>query len=311
MASALKITFAECPELPYLPELPDRGSHARIIGRATALLSGMAVDLQPAGWRLTDGSGRDHRMAKAALREDLDLLEEVAQGYAGALKYSVAGPWTLAASVERPRGDRVVADRGARRDLVQSLAEGLVQLVGEMRRRLPDTTPLVQLDEPLMPAVFAGSVRTASGLSRHRPVDRAELSDSVRYIVEQLGDVAVLVHCCAAGFPISLMQAAGVRGVAVDIDQLGTAGWDMVGEALDAGLDIGVGAVPAGALPSADDIAARVLRPIRALELDPAVAGQLLLTPACGLADRDPQAALQVLRTLRTAAGVVTEQLSE
>ena len=141
MADAIKITFAECPDLPYLPELPARGAHARMIGRSTALLAGLAVDLQPAGWRLTDGSGRDHRLAIATLRHDLDLLEEHAQGYVGPVKYSVAGPWTLAATMERPRGDRVLADHGARRDLAQSLAEGLSELVVEMGRRLPETSP--------------------------------------------------------------------------------------------------------------------------------------------------------------------------
>ena len=163
-ADAIKIAFAECPELPYLPELPARGAYAGMIGRATALLPGLAVDLQPAGWRLTDGSGRDHRLAIATLRADLDQLEEQAQGYQGPVKYSVAGPWTLAATMERPRGDRVLADSGARRDLGQSLAEGIKTTIAEMARRLPETEPLVQLDEPLLPSVLAGAVPTASGL---------------------------------------------------------------------------------------------------------------------------------------------------
>ena len=114
------------------------------------------MDLQPAGWRLADASGREHRLALSTLRSDLDQLEEQAQGYAGPIKYAVAGPWTLAATVERPRGDRVLADHGARRELGQSLAEGIAELVVEMRRRLPEAQPVVQLDEPLLPAVLAG-----------------------------------------------------------------------------------------------------------------------------------------------------------
>jgi len=170
MMDAIKIAFAECPDLPYLPELPARGSYAQLIGRSTAFLAGLAVDLQPAGWRLTDASGRDHRLAISTLRNDLDLLEEHAQGYEGTVKLSVAGPWTLAAMMERPRGDRVLADSGARRDLSQSLAEGTAQLVAELVRRLPDVEPLIQLDEPMLPAVLAGTIATASGLSRHRAI---------------------------------------------------------------------------------------------------------------------------------------------
>ena len=175
MADAIKISLAECPELPFLPELPARGEYAAMIGRSTALLAGLAVDLQPAGWRLTDGSGRDHRRAINTLRSDLDLVEEHAQGYAGPLKYAVAGPWTLAATMERPRGDRVLADYGARRDLAQSLAEGVAEMIMDMRRRLPEVQPIVQLDEPLLPSVLAGAVPTASGFSRHRVVDIAEV----------------------------------------------------------------------------------------------------------------------------------------
>jgi hypothetical protein len=180
IGDAIKIAFAECPDLPYLPELPARGAYAGLVGRSTALLAGLAVDLQSTGWRLADTSSREHRSAISTLRSDLDQLEEQAQGYTGPVKYAVAGPWTLAASLERPRGDRLLADRGARHDLGQSLAEGVSDLVAEMRRRLPETSPVVQLDEPLLPAVLAGGVATASGLSRHRAVEPPEVSGALR-----------------------------------------------------------------------------------------------------------------------------------
>ena len=103
MADAIKIAFAECPDLPYLPELPARGPYAGMIGRATALLAGLAVDLQPAGWRLTDGSGRDHRRAIGTAAVTISTSwRSSAQGYAGPLKFAVAGPWTLAASHGAP-----------------------------------------------------------------------------------------------------------------------------------------------------------------------------------------------------------------
>ena len=53
---ALRTVLGELPDLPYLPEVPGRGAAATMTGRTVALLSGLAVDLQPAGWRLT-GSG--------------------------------------------------------------------------------------------------------------------------------------------------------------------------------------------------------------------------------------------------------------
>ena len=62
------------------------------------------------------------------------MLEEQAQGYTGAFKIQVAGPWTLAATVEKPRGDKVLSDHGARRELGQALAEGVR---GHVARRAP------------------------------------------------------------------------------------------------------------------------------------------------------------------------------
>jgi methionine synthase II (cobalamin-independent) len=311
VADAIKIAFAEAPDLPYLPELPARGAYAGLVGRGTALLAGLAVDLQPAGWRLADASSREHRLAISTLRSDLDQLEEQVQGYVGPIKYAVAGPWTLAASVERPRGDRVLADRGARRDLGQSLAEGIAELVAEMRRRLPDATPVVQLDEPLLPAVLAGSVATASGLSRHRPIEPPEVSTALRYLVERLSDTRILVHCCAADPPVALLQGAGVQGVLVDTDQLAGAAWDTIGAALDAGLEIGLGTLPTtGPQLTPDQVARRALAVLRDLGVDPSCSGQLILTPACGLAGTTGADAVRSLRTVRTAADIVTEQLA-
>lgn len=309
---AVKIAFAECPELPHLPELPARGAHAQLVGRSTALLSGLAVDLQPAGWRLTDASGRDHRAARATLRSDLDVLEEQAQDYAGPFKISVAGPWTLAATMERPRGDRVLADSGARREVAQSLAEGLSDLVAELARRLPGLDLRVQLDEPLLPAVAGGAVPTASGFSRHRVVEPPELSGAVEHVVDRLGGTPVVVHSCAAGLPVELLRRAGVAGVSLDLDQLVPADWDALGAGVEQGLDLWLGALPTDRPASPDDVARRALGPLRELGLDPGLlTSRLVLTPACGLAGLGVRGAVEALRTVRTAAGIVTDQLAD
>jgi methionine synthase II (cobalamin-independent) len=311
MMDAIKIAFAECPDLPYLPELPARGAYAQLIGRSTAFLAGLAVDLQPAGWRLTDASGRDHRLAISTLRNDLDLLEEHAQGYEGTIKLSVAGPWTLAAMMERPRGDRVLADSGARRDLSQSLAEGTAQLVAELVRRLPDIEPLIQLDEPMLPAVLAGTIATASGFSRHRAIESSEISGAIIYTRERLAPTPVAVHCCAADPPIELLRLGGVSGVLLDIDQLSAADWDDVAATLEAGQWIGMGALPTDRTLGPDQVARRVLSSLRDLGLEPPVAARVVITPACGLASASRDDAVRALRTLRSAGQIVMEQLAD
>jgi methionine synthase II (cobalamin-independent) len=315
MADAIKIAFAECPDLPYLPELPARGPYAELIGRGTAFLAGLSVDLHAAGWRLTDASSRDHRLAISTLRSDLDLLEELAQGYAGPVKIAVAGPWTMAAHVERPRGDRAVADSGARRDLGQSLAEGVGSIIAELRRRLPEIEFTVQLDEPSLPASLAGSLATASGFSRHPAVDPAEVRGSLLDVLAQIraaGSAAVVVHCCAPAAPIPLLQEAGADGIYLDLDSVAPSGWDAVSSCLEDGVQIGLGALPTDRLGlTGDQVAGRVLNHLRRLGLDPPIAARVVITPSCGLASAERELAVGALRTIRTAAAIVSEQIAE
>src|SRR3954454_4734566 len=124
-AEAMRLVFGELPDFAHLPELPGRGAGADMIGRSAALLVDLAVDLTPAGWRLVPRSGIDQRRAREFLERDLDALTDVADGWTAPLKVQAAGPWTLASSLERTRGERAVLAPGARRDLAQSRGEGV------------------------------------------------------------------------------------------------------------------------------------------------------------------------------------------
>ncbi|MGZ4470290.1 MAG: methionine synthase, partial [Nocardioidaceae bacterium] len=212
---AVRLVLGETPDLPFLPELPGRGAPASMTGRALAVMAELGADLQPAGWRLTDAPGVDHRRARSLLAQDLDALEERTQGYDGRFKIQVAGPWTLAATVERPRGDRVLADHGARRELAQALAEGLAAHVADVRRRLPGAELVVQVDEPALPAVLAGQVPTASGFNRHRSVDPAGASPALEWVLGAVRDAGAVpvVHCCASDVPVALLVGAGAGGL--------------------------------------------------------------------------------------------------
>jgi hypothetical protein len=164
---AIAVVLGELPELPHLPELPARGPGADLIGRTAGLLVGLPVQTTARGWKLAASPGRDLRRAADLLSEDLDVLEEAAEGFKGTFKVQACGPWTLAASVELSRSiEPALADDGAGADLAASLAEGLAGHVAAVRRRLPGATVLLQLDEPALAGVLAGSVPTASGRQR-------------------------------------------------------------------------------------------------------------------------------------------------
>lgn len=288
---ALRAVLGALPDLPHLPELPGRGPAADMTGRALAIVAGLGADLQPAGWRLTGGgSGADQRRARSLLAQDLDALEEHIQGYDGRLKVQVAGPWTLAATVERPRGDRLLADHGARRELAQALAEGIGAHVADLQRRVPGAAIVVQVDEPALPAVLSGRIPTASGFHRHRSVDAPEASPALEWAMAAVADSGAtsVVHCCAADVPFSLLTAAGAQGVSVDLSALSVGSYDDLAATLESGLTLMLGVVPAvdpDTWPEDAMLTERVLRLLDMLGLDPAAdAGDLVITPACGLA---------------------------
>lgn len=294
---ALRVVLGELPDLPHLPELPGRGAAANMTGRALALVAELGADLQPAGWRLTGGTpGIDQRRASSLLAQDLDALEEQTQGYDGRLKVQVAGPWTLAATVERPRGDRILADRGARRELAQALAEGVRAHVADLRRRVPGASLVVQVDEPALPAVLSGAIPTASGLHRHRSVDHPEASPALEWVMSAIAESGAtpLVHCCASDVPFGLLVGAGAQGVSVDLSALAPASLDGLAELLESGRTLMLGVVPStDPTTSPDDgsLTERVVRLLDMLGIDPAGpdgVGDLVVSPSCGLAGASP-----------------------
>ncbi len=303
---AVAVVLDTLPDLPFVPELPGRGPHADLPGRALAVVAELAADLQPAGWRLTGvggATGLDQRRARSLLAQDLDAFEERAQGLTVPVKVQLAGPWTLAARVERPRGDKVLADRGARRELAQALAEGLRDHVADVRRRLGGVPLVVQVDEPALPAVLAGRVPTASGFHRHRSVRPPEADEALGWVLAAAREAGAtpVVRCADPQVPIALLTGAGtavadgVDGLALDLDVLPAAAYDGVAALLEAGRPVHLGVVPAAlstealtAPPSDATVTERVLRLLDMLGLDPGDATSLVVTPTAGLAAADP-----------------------
>src|SRR5680860_1340105 len=303
---AVRLVLGELPDLPHAPELPGRGAPATMIGRTIGLIAELGADLQPAGWRLTDAAGVDLRRARSLLAQDLDAVEEQAQGFAGRFKLQVAGPWTMAASVERPRGDRILADHGARRELAQALAEGLRDHIADVRRRLPDVDLVVQVDEPSLPAVLAGAVPTASGFGRHRSVDPPRASPALEWIfaaVREAGATPV-AHCCAADVPISLLVGAGAEGISVDLTVLPVSAYDDLAALIEQQRPVFLGVVPSvepDDVPSDRALTERVIRLLDMLGLDPESAAEsLVITPTCGLAGAERSWARKAMGLSRT-----------
>ncbi|WP_420715632.1 methionine synthase [Streptomyces sp. SBT349] len=305
---AVRVVTGSLDALPYLPELPARGPGADMVGRTAGLLAEMWAHVEPSGWRLGDRPGRDSRRAGAWLREDLDTLEEFTQGYEGALKVAAVGPWTLATALERRNGEAMLGDTGARRDLAESLAEGLRNHLAEVRRRVPGARLVLQLDEPSLPAVLTGRVPTASGYRTHGAVDRAVVEEALRGLVAVAGDDPVVVHCCASGVPFGLLRRAGATAVSCDAALLTERDDEAIGEAIEGGTALFAGVVPAaGAEPGELSDPAGTVGGVRSLwrrlGLSPGLlAESVAITPACGLAGASPAYARAALEHCVRAA---------
>lgn len=306
---AAALVAGELPDLPHLPELPGRGPGADLVGRAVALLVDLHADVQPSGWRLVERPGADERRAESFLSHDLDELEAALDGFAGPVKTQVCGPWTAAAALRLPRGEPVLSDPGAARDLLASLTEGVLGHVTELRRRLPYASVVVQLDEPWLPAVLGGGIPSSSGVRRLAPVPDASVEQALRSVVAALTglQVPVIVHCCAARPPVGLLHRAGFAGLSLDVRLLPDDLDEELGVAVEDGTTLLAGLVPAmpaasTALPSPADTVEPVRRLWRRLGLDPAGLRTVVVTPACGMAGADREHVRAALRLCREAA---------
>jgi hypothetical protein len=307
--AAAALVFETLPDLPHLPELPGRGLGADLVGRTAAVLTDLHVDWQPAGWRLVARPGVEERRAAALLERDLDALVPVAPGYDGVVKIQLCGPWTLAAALELPRGGKALGDTGAVRDLTESLVETVREQLAATARRLPQARLVLQLDEPSLPAAMAGHVPTASGLGRLRAVEPAAARAALAAVTGAV-DVPVVVHCCAADVPVTLLHEAGAAAVSLDLTTA-TIDMDGVGAAVDGGLRLWLGVVPAlgpGAAPPVREIVQPVRALWRGLGFAPdQLPAMVAVTPTCGLAGASPGWARTALTLATRAARALAE----
>jgi hypothetical protein len=284
--------------LPFLPELPARGPGADMVGRTAALLVDLHVDLQPGGWRFVDRPGHDSARTAALWHQDLDELAEAFDGYAGDLKVQVTGPWTLAAGIELNRGDKAVADQGALRDLVGSLAEGVRRHVAEVQRLVPGASVVLQVDEPSLPAVLAGRLPTASGYGHLRAVDPQTAMSGLRDVLAAAPDVAAtVVHCCDPAIPLPLLRATGVGAVALDVTSLTPARWESIAATVESGVQLYAGCLPtdgSGTVRWATDL---VVRGWSDAGMSPQGLADITATPTCGLPGLTPEGARRVLQS--------------
>ncbi len=299
----------------HLVELPARGVGADLVGRAGALLVDIAIDTVPRGYRVVARRGAVARRATSLLGEDMDALEEAwelagLRGSERPVKVQAPGPITLAAELELGNGHRAITDTGAVRDLAASLVEGVAAHRAELGRRL-DTEVVVQFDEPTLPAALAGRLSGVTSLNPVHPVDEALAIELLETLAGRAGG-AVMLHCCAADVPWNILRRTEIGAVSVDSAALAAADLDQLGEFLESGRTVLLGAVPAlepARRPSVEQVAGAVAAVTDRLGFPRAVLAERIgVTPACGLAGATPEWARRAVELCQKVAdGLATD----
>ncbi|WP_353712606.1 hypothetical protein [Arthrobacter sp. K5] len=299
------------PHVPFLAELPDRGVGADAIGRTASLLVDLAVDVQPHGWRIVDRPGRDLVRARSALSTDINVLADIAgeeDSAADEFKVQLRGPLSLAAGLHLHNGERALIDYGARRDIAASLAAGVGAHLAKVSAAVPGARLVVQLDEPDIASVLAGTIPTSSGYRTLRSVAGQEVTELWRVVIDALrgagaAEIAIAVPEIEA--PFERILSAGADAIAVPLRALTTRQWEQLAEALEAGTRLWAGALQAdgpGGVPKASEVVDSVRRPWRQLGLPLAALGTVRVTPSGGLEGQSPAAATEVLTRLTQVA---------
>jgi hypothetical protein len=313
-AEATRIIRGELgdPHLPFLPELPDRGVGSDAVGRSGSLLVDLALDVQPHGWRLVDRPGKDAQRARSAMSTDINVLADIAGAEdvsATELKIHLVGPLSLAANLYLHNGERALLDYGARRDIAESLAAGVAEHIRRVSAAAPGAGIVVQVDEPDIASVMAGTIPTASGYRTLRSVSGEEITGSWRLLVEALkasGVVETVVSVPEIEAPIERVLAAGADGIALPLRALTTRQWEELAGAVENGKRLWAGAVPTydprAELPRTSEIVESIWKPWRQLGLPASGLAGLRVTPATGLAGYKPAAATSVLAKLTQVA---------
>ncbi|BBZ05184.1 methionine synthase [Mycolicibacterium chitae] len=306
---AAEIVVGELHSMSHLVELPARGVGADLIGRAGAQLVDIAIDTVPRGYRVVARRGAVARRATSLLGEDMDALEEAwelagLRGSGRPVKVQAPGPITLAAELELGNGHRAITDTGAVRDLAASLAEGVAAHRAELGRRL-DTEVVVQFDEPTLPAALAGRLSGVTSLNPVHPVDESLAVELLDAVADRVG-AEVMLHCCAADVAWNVVRRSTIGAVAVDITVLEAADLDQLGEFLESGRTVLLGAVPAlepARRPSVEQVAGAVAAVTDRLGFPRAVLTERIgVTPACGLAGATPEWARRAVELCQKVA---------
>ncbi|WP_314302278.1 hypothetical protein [Kocuria palustris] len=232
------------PHRSGLLPLPQRSDVADDLPRTVAVLTELWCDLQPHGWRLQRHDSKESRAARSLLASDLNVLADVigaeSDGDLEPVTTQLLGPTALAARLHLHGGERVLRDHGARRDLVDSLADGLGGHLSALRQSIGPRGIVVRLAEPELLRVLEGRIPTASGYQTLRAVPWSEVREGLERVVEAARAAGALSVELQLPEGLEPARALGVGADRIVVSAPGPSArdWEPLAEIQDSGTDL-------------------------------------------------------------------------
>ena len=316
---ATSIVLGELGSFPHVVELPARGPGADPLGRTACLLADVdrsfEVETTVSGWRVGHAGQAALRRARAWLSQDIELLEESAGSHRGPVKVQMVGPLTVAARVEDAAGESLLRDPGAVHEVAAASANAASELIGRMRRAFPYADVVLQMNEPDVPAVMAGRVRTSSGRLTYRSLEPSVVQAHLRTVLDAVTAAGAIggVRCAKPRSPIQLFIDAGARFVGLDLGQALPED-DALPQAWEQGVGLLLGCVPLSSVDgenSDDREASSLLRRFMSDSGFGEVPANVALTPSGGLAGLDLAHARAAIESCVRVGSIVRDEHPE
>lgn len=315
------IVVGEFGAFPHVVQLPARGPGGDPVGRSAAMLADVdrafEVETTVSGWRVGHAGQGVLRRARAWMSEDLEVLEESVGTHRGPVKIQVTGPITLAARITDPAGEALLRDRGAVTEISVAAAAAFAGLVARMQRAFPHAHVVVQVDEPDIPAVLAGRVRTSSGRLTYRSLEPPVVQSLLQTVIQAITSAGGLggIHCFHPEPPIGLFRDAGAQFLGVDLDRPLPAD-ESLAQAWEDGIGLLLGCVPVRAFdrattPSSDAQISALLRDFMSDSGFSEVPSNVAITPSSGLAGIEPLLARRVIEACVRVGAIVRDEHPE
>ncbi len=189
----------------------------------------------PTGGGSLTGPDATPKRAKSALSTDINVLADVAgteESPARDFKVQLRGPLSLAAGLHLHNGERALIDHGARRDIAESLAAGVGDFLARVGTAVPGARLVVQIDEPDVAAVLAGTIPTSSGYRTLRSVPGQEVTETWRLVIDAAQGRRrwrrPWLRLPEIEAPFDRILSSGADGIAVPLKALTSRQWEQL-----------------------------------------------------------------------------------